>query len=431
VRVSIDRNWCLIFIGRFRSRYTRIGWFLYEWLLGRTLLIPDLKQGNYIPLLDPEKYVALPRETGAISEKRQRIINNLTGTPSYSPTIRRTETLRRFEEMLLDKRARDLVEKYPPEFLYRAAHYLYMKETRSSYAIEHITIEDQGRTARFVALLRQAGSLDCFNEATLINLQNAIVDQRYAARGFRDFQNYVGQSLTPTREIVHFVPPQPEDLPELMAGWMQTCRRLQKANVHPVVSAGVAGFGFVFLHPFDDGNGRLHRFLIHHVLAAAKFTPAEMIFPVSATMLRQMHRYDAALEAYSREIANHVRYRLDDAGEMEVTNETGRLYCYPDLTTQVEALFGFIEETIEKELRTELEYLAVFDSARARLRDVVDMPDRRLDLFIRLCIQGKGHLSKAKRATFGELNDEEYRSMEMIILDALSQLPRDGEDREE
>ncbi len=35
----------------------------------------------------------------------------------------------------------------------------------------------------------------------------------------------------------------------------------------PIVSAAILAFGFVYIHPFEDGNGRLHRYLFHHVLA--------------------------------------------------------------------------------------------------------------------------------------------------------------------
>jgi hypothetical protein len=38
-------------------------------------------------------------------------------------------------------------------------------------------------------------------------------------------------------------------------------------EVDPVVAAAILAFGFVYIHPFEDGNGRIHRYLIHHVLA--------------------------------------------------------------------------------------------------------------------------------------------------------------------
>lgn len=409
------------------SRYTRTAWFLFEWLMNKELPLPALNQGNYFPVLDPRKYYTIPNEKGATGEKRYRVLNNLPGERSYCTLVRRTDELSRFEALRLDKRAADLVKTYPSELLYRAAQYLYAKETKSSYAIEHLT-SDKRRTARFVGLLQQAGALDCFTPEELIRLQNVIVEDRYAATGFRDYQNYVGQSLGSLRELVHYVPPKPDDLPELMDGWMSTCRRLQAGEIHPVVTAAVAGFGFVFLHPYDDGNGRLHRFLLHHVLAARRFSPPGMVFPVSATMLKQMNRYDAALEAYSREIAKHVEYELDDEGSMTVTNETTRYYRYPDLTAQAEALFGFIEETIETEMVSELEFLAAFDAARKRILRVVDMPDRRLSLFLRLCLQGKGRLSKSKRRQFKELTDEECARLERIVAAEIARLkPLEGE----
>lgn len=402
------------------SRYTRQAWFLYEWLTGRKLPLADLGPINSVNALDPEQHYALPRERAELV-RRQRVVNNLPGTPAYCPLVRRTARLRQFEEARLDEQAAKRVAQYPSELLMRASQYLYTKETKSSYAIEHLEV-DQRRTARFVELLRQAGRLDCYSEEVLTQLQKAIVEERYAAEGFRTSQNYVGESLGPTRELVHYVSPKPQDLPALMSGWMACCRQMEKAKVHPVVNAAVAGFGFVFLHPYEDGNGRLHRFLLHHALTAGDFTPQDLIFPVSATMLKQRRLYDAALEAYSRQIAQHVEYELDDQGVMKVVNETVSFYRYPDLTVQAEALFGFVRDTIETELVAELEYLSAFDAARRRMRNVVDMPDRRMDLFVRLCLQGKGHLSKAKREQFSELTDEECRQLEQIVGEEISRV---------
>jgi hypothetical protein len=185
---------------------------------------------------------------------------------------------------------------------------------------------------------------------------------------YRDFQNYVGQSLGPAREYVHFIPPKPEDLAGLMEGWMANCRQLETGGVHPVITATVSGFGFVFLHPFEDGNGRLHRFLIQHALSAGGFCPDGIVFPVSATILKQMAKYDASLEAYSRGISQLVDFTLDEQGAMTVSGDTKARYRFPDLTAQAEALFGFIADTIRHEMVAELDFLSVFDVAKSKIR---------------------------------------------------------------
>lgn len=399
------------------GRYARVAWFLFEWLTGRSLPVPDLTQGNYVPVLDPARYVAADLSADAMRVRRQRVLNNLPGTPAYCPLVRRTAALEAAVAERLESRVREVLSRFPEEVVFRATQYLFVKETKSSYEIEHLR-PDQRRTARFVELLRRAGTVACETEQELAALQRLIVDQRYAAQGFRDSQNYVGQNLGPGRELVHFVPPKPEDLRPLMEGWEICCRRLAAGGVHPVVAAAVAGFGFVFLHPFEDGNGRLHRFLIHHQLAAAGFTPEGVVFPVSAVMLRDMRSYDAVLESYSRELMRHVEYRLDREGSLHVPNDTARFYRYPDLTRVAEQLFAFIRDTIDREFTVELEYLTVFDAARRRLAEIVDMPDQRLDLFIRLCLQGNGRLSAAKRGRFGELTDAEIARMEAVVAGA-------------
>jgi hypothetical protein len=396
------------------GRYVRTAWFIYEWLTGRVLPIPDLNQGNYFPVLDATVYYALPATGEDRRARRQRVYDNLPGTRDFCPLVRRTETLRSFDEERLDLQAAEKIGRYPEGLVARATNYLYSKETRSSWAIESLRA-DSKRTARFVELLRMAGRSDCFSEEDLTRLQNAIVEERYRAKGFRVTQNYVGESLGSGKEWIHYVPPRPEDLPGLMEGWSVAARSLVGERVHPVVSAAVTGFGFVFLHPFDDGNGRLHRFLIHHVLAAGRFTPEGLIFPVSATMLEKRREYDGALEYYSREIALHVDYSIDKEGVMTVKNDTASFYRYPDLTVQTEALFGFIRETIDRHLTAELEYLEIYDAAREEIRNLLDMPDRKLDLFLRLCLEGKGRVSKTKRHLFPELEDGEISRLEALV----------------
>lgn len=410
------------FIGKVPTgRYSRVVWFLFEWLTGQRLHLADLKQGNYVEVLDPKQSYALSRQMGAEVVRRQRVINNLPGTSAYCPMVRRTEILTSFEAERLDERAREQLRRFPEEVIYRAIQYLYVKETKSSYEIEHLQ-PGRLRMARFVELLRSAGDLPCFSGEALVSLQQAIVEERYASKGFREHQNYVGQNLGPGRELVHYVPPRPEDLPALMEGWITCCRHMMEGGIHPVVTATVAGFGFVFLHPFEDGNGRLHRFLIHHVLSAAGFTPGGMIFPVSAIMLKQMPTYDAALASYSREIMQHVEHRMNEAGEVQVTNATASFYRFPDMTHLAEQLFAFVRDTIEMEFAAEIEFLAAFDTARRLMRDVVDMPDRRMDLFIRQCLQGGGSLSKNKRKQFTELTDQEVAGLEAIVEKAIKSI---------
>jgi len=64
----------------------------------------------------------------------------------------------------------------------------------------------------------------------------------------------------------------------------------------------------------------------------------------------------------------------------------------------------------------DLDFLRNYDTAKSSLQAIVDMPDRLIDLFIRLCVQNKGVLSAAKRKNhFAMLTDEEVSQMQQAI----------------
>ncbi len=404
------------------GKYARKIWFLYEYLMGKELDLDSTKVTNYVDLLDQTKYYTAK----GIPHRRQKVTDNLLGDRRFCPMVRHTDNLKNFIDLQLDKKGMKVVGNYPEEVLRRAVSYLFTRETKSSFEIERAT-PDQKRAARFVELLRIADDREFFNKPSLVELQQATVDERFANHDFRTEQNYVGQTVSFGNELVDFVAPKPEDIPELMEGMFYAYKRMMSSAVHPVVIAAAISFGFVFIHPFDDGNGRIHRFLVHNILAKRRFTPQGLIFPISATMLRKIKEYYEMLELFSEPLLPLLDFELDSDGRMKVKNETGIHYKYIDMTAIAERLFGLIQDTIEKELVSELDFILDYDKAKLTIRDIVDMPDQLIDLFIRLCIENNGSLSKNKRkAKFEQLTNGEVAQMEECVSNAFDRAAPDA-----
>lgn len=49
-----------------------------------------------------------------------------------------------------------------------------------------------------------------------------------------------------------------------------------------VMRSAVAAFGFLYIHPLADGNGRLHRFLVNDILRRDGVIDDPVILPISA-----------------------------------------------------------------------------------------------------------------------------------------------------
>jgi len=392
--------------------YSRRIWFFYEFLTGRKLPVDDVSTGNYVDALEENKYYTI---SNGSKSQRHRVVNNMLGHKSFCPVIRRTEKLAGLDSADIRKKCEDIVTAYPPELLRRALSYLYNKETKSSFEIESIT-PDASRTEKFIALLELAEKEDFCKKDRLTELQNRIVDPRFKDSGYRTSQNYVGQTIGYKEEIIHYICPKPEDISDLMSGLIESHKLMTDGNVSPVIHAAIISYGFVFLHPFEDGNGRIHRFLIHNILSLKGVVPQGLMFPVSAVMLKDQTGYDTSLETFSKPLLQLIDYTLDETGHMTVENDTACWYQYMDMTGQVESLYKFIIRTIEEELVEELSFLASYDNTRKAVQDIIDMPDRLIDLFIRLCIQNNGRLSPKKRSKyFNFLTDKELIEMEKVV----------------
>ena len=191
-------------------------------------------------------------------------------------------------------------------------------------------------------------------------------------------------------------------------------------------------FGFVYVYPFQDGNGRAHRWLIHDVLARRKFTPPGIVFPVSSVMLDRIDDYRAILQAHSGPFMPFIEWRPTPERNVEVLNETADLYRYFDCTEAAEFLYACVTRTVEHDLPYEIDYLRRHDRAMRRIMDTVEMPDRMAENRVMFIRQNKGTLAKRRRTEeFQKLRDDEVASLEAIVRDAFEGFVDDvGPDQE-
>ena len=392
------------------SKYARKIGFLYEYLTGKKLGFERQVSGNYTDLLDNEKYI-----TGTvIKNSRWRINDNLLGTPEFCPVIRRTRELQQLLSEDVGTRIETLKQRFTQDVFNRAILYLFKKETRSSYQIEREE-PSSDRMEKFITLLTKAGlepNDEIISKPRLVQLQNAIVDLRYSAQDYRDHTIYVGESLPNSDELIYYIGPPALMVHSLMNGLKDTT--IKTTGVHPAVRAAIIAFGFVFIHPFEDGNGRIHRFLIHDILVHDKMVPFGIIVPVSAHMLNHIRDYDAVLEKYSKPLMQRIRYDKELTDEIVITNpaEVEGYFHYPDLTDQCVYLLKTILATIDQDMPGELLFVHRYDEAKKAVQNIVDMPDRKINSMLLFLHQNKGVFPKRRREHFKELTDQEIERMQ-------------------
>jgi Fic family protein len=394
--------------------WTRRAWFLFEWLTGRHLEVPDLKRGNYIEALEPTNYYTVK----SVNSPRHRVRNNLPGVPDFCPIIRRTASLDTFIGRNLDDAARQITGRVDRRVLSRAASFLLLADSQASFQIEGDRAP-RNRIERWGRAVMQAGH-QTLSVAELERLQSVIIEgARLIEPGIRTDAVFLGDRAPDGTPIPEFIGARPTDLARLMSGLLAANIRMSEGQMPPVLQAAAISFGFVMAHPFEDGNGRLHRFLIHHVLAERGFSPPDVLFPVSTAILAVIDEYAQVLKAHSGPLMDHIEWTTSSRLNVAVLNDTRDLYALFDATKFTEFLYTCVARTIDEDLPMEIAHLRAHDQAKSEILSRFEMPDSKVSLLITFLRQNGGILSKRRRQDeFAALTDDEVTLIEGLVQEA-------------
>lgn len=398
--VSIERT----------GQYSRRIWFLIEWLSGKELPgIDDLSKSSYVLAVDPKlQYVA-----SGIRSSRHMVFNNLPGNVDFCPLVRKTRKLEAFIAEDLSMQKEDYLRQFQKNLLQRASSFLLLKDSKASFTIEGESPKSK-RTARWGQAIGQAGARDLSMEEFSRLQQLVIENERFIKMGLRDKGGFVGEHDRFTGEpLPDHISARHDDLDKLMTGLIETSRRLISEPIDAVVAASKIAFGFVFIHPFVDGNGRVHRYLIHHILAKKNFSQQGFIFPVSASILDRISDYQNVLEAYSKPLLDFIEWEETEDHNVQVLNQTIDFYRYIDATKQTEFLYECVKDTLVRIIPEEVKYLSAFGQFKDAVDNRFEMPDSTIAMLVRFLEQNEGKLSKRARMNeFNELTQDEVTEIE-------------------
>ena len=120
------------------------------------------------------------------------------------------------------------------------------------------------------------------------------------------------------------------------------------------------------------------------------------------------------MESYSHPLLDLIDWKETKDHNVEVTNETLDYYRYFDATAQAEFLYDCVQDTIEKIIPQEINYLTRYDAFKKYLEEEYEMPDKMVAQVVRFLEQNNGQLSKrAREKEFVQLSAEEVATIEM------------------
>lgn len=395
-----------------RTAFRRQAWFFYEWLTGRRIepVGPGDQLGPYVDAIDATQWHVGP----AVRSPRHRVVNNLPGTPAFCPMMPRSvplvDDLAEAATARLSKIAGGAGERQ----LWRLRQRLLLKDSKSTFLIEK-EIPTPGMTQNWANELAKAGS-DPLDLAFIVRLQTLLMsERRHVTPGLRRDGVFLGEHVDGVPVPV-WIGARPEDLPDLMDGLLETDRRMAEGGMHPLVQAATTAFGMVLIHPLEDGNGRLHRYLLQQVLGRRGIKPLGITLPISKAIWSDLDGYIEALESCQNDRFDQIQWRATGNGNVEVINDTADLYRFFDPSAHVRFLSKCIDRVLERDIPDELVEMDRRDRVVKRVREILDMPERLVDRFVQFTLQNDGTLSKSKRKKdFPDLTDADVQAMQNLV----------------
>ena len=402
------------------GQYARRAGFLFEWLTGQELSLHAVPAGSYVDVVDSQKLVTAS-EGRSVPNRRWRVRDNLPGTRAFCPLTRTTPDAQQAMALDVPQLLHTLALEFGEDLLMRSAVWMTLRESKSSFAIEG-EADQLDRIHRFANVLARRtgqGALP-LNDSALSQLQSEILGPRLTLQqfGLRQSPVFVGE-VARYQEVVHYVAPPVEDLAEMLDGLRVFLERT--AGQSPVMRSAVAAFGFIYMHPLADGNGRVHRFLINDVLRRDGVVAAPMVLPVSSLISNHATdrlAYDDILDTVSAPLMQALagQYAFDQEQMLYADgvrsnfvfsgNDVARpVWRYLDLTPHVIYLANVLERTIKEDMREESRYLRSHGQARSAIKNIIEMPDAYVDRVIRSVQANQGRLTNVLRDEMPALAD--------------------------
>ena len=387
-------------------------WFLYEFLLDEQLAIEDLPAGKYDNFLDSKKYIV--RNT-PIKSQRHKINNNFLGTSKICPIITKTQKLQECMNRDLTADISNVIGKVSKSLLRRAASFLLLSDSRASFEIEGER-PSKNRIENWGKIVNEAGKVSLSIDE--IHRLHAILfgDSRFVKIGIREEEVFLGDRDRDNYPLPEFIGARSKDLNSLLQDWIELDIFLNSDELDPILHAVIVAFSFVYIHPLEDGNGRIHRYLIHHILAQRNFYPKGMIFPISNVILDEIEKYRDILVSHTTPLMDLIEFEATASGNVKILNDTGDLYRFFNCTASCEFIYESVQITIKETLPNELKYLDSFDKVYEEINNFIEMPDNKIKSLITFILQNDSKLSKNKQEKYYEkLTQDEIENIESIV----------------
>lgn len=390
------------------GQYARKTAFLYEWLTKQTLNVPANIGGNYVDILN-SKHLVTSSPSQVVKCSRWRVNDNLAGNQDFCPTLVKTPLFTQAIALDIRQLLSNLTDEFGEDLLMRSSVWLTLRESKASFKIEGEG-NNTSRIARFADVIERYTGKDALpiDEEALRRLQVAILGDKVVFKqfGIRQSPVFVGQTHH-FQEVVHYIAPSyplvSTKLAGLKAFWDKT------EGQSSIIRSAVLAFGFVYIHPLADGNGRVHRFLFNDVLRRDGVLPENIILPISGVISEssyEQQRYFSLLDEVSKPLMKSLngKYHFNTQNKTYADGIRSNLvfddeksaepiWSYPHLTKHVVYLSSLIAQVVNHDMREESLYLLKHEKAREAVKEIIEMPNDYADRIIRSARQNKGKLT--------------------------------------